>query len=81
MSNGGCDLACKTKIIINGGNAASILTTTNDALKTFFQDGGQLKEGHRLIALLNTIEDKAVEFQNLVLEQVGFTGETGKLNQ
>lgn len=79
MSNGGCDLACKTKIIINGGNASGILISTNDALKSFFREGGQLNDGKRIISLLNLIEDKAVELQKLVLEDVGFTGETGKM--
>lgn len=79
MSNGGCDLACKTKIIINGGNASGILATTNDALKAFFREGGQLKDGHKIIKLLNVIEDHAVDLQKAVLEDIGFTGETGKM--
>lgn len=79
MSNGGCDLACKTKIIINGGNASGLLATTNDALKHFFREGGQPKDGHRLIALLNIIEDSVIDFQKAVLEEVGFKGETGKM--
>ena len=79
MSTPECDLACQTKIIINGGNAASLIEQSCEALQHFFSNGGQLKSGSKLIDTLNTLEDAAVDLQKQVLDQVGYHGKVGKL--
>ena len=77
-----CDLACQTKIIINGGNAAKLIETTCEALQSFFSQGGKLKHSQDIIALLNQLEDGAVSLQKLVLrEGAGYTGDVGKMLQ
>lgn len=76
----GCDLACQTKIIINGDNAANLISTACEAIQHFTSNGGRLKHGDKVIALANELEDKAVEFQKFVLrEAVGYSGPVGKM--
>lgn len=75
-----CDLACQTKIIINGGTASRIIESTCEGLQHFFNNGGKLKHSGRIIALLNEIEDKAIDLQKMALrEGVGYSGPTGKM--
>jgi hypothetical protein len=77
----GCDLACQTKIILNGGNIAGVAQTTHQSLVAFFAQGGKLRDGKRLISLLNQIEDSVVEAQKLAAELMGYDGPTGKMLQ
>lgn len=79
MSNGGCDLACKTKIILNGGNAVGVLQSTMRGLEHFFRDGGNLDNAKEIVGMLNDIEDKVVELQKLAAKSVGYTGPVGKM--
>ena len=85
MSNGdpqpGCDLACQTKIIINGGTASRLIESSCEGLQHFFNNGGKLKDGPKLIDALNALEDGAVELQKLVMKEIGFAGKTGKMLQ
>lgn len=74
-----CDLACRTKIILNGGNIAGIATTTHQSLVAFFNAGGKLPSGKKLIALMNKIEDDVVVAQKLAAELMGYDGPTGKM--
>lgn len=72
MSQPECDLACQTKIIINGGTAArllaakgyatasAIIESTCEGLQHFFRSGGRLKTSGKIIHLLNEIEDAAI---------------------
>jgi hypothetical protein len=78
-SDGDCNLACQTKIILNGGNIAGIATTTHAALDNFFKKGGSFKGGKKLIGLLNDIEDKIVEAQALAAKGMGYDGPVGKM--
>lgn len=83
MSNGnepGCDLACQTKIIINGGNASKLIEQTCEGLRHFFNSGGKLKHSDKVIKALNDLEDGAVALQKLVLrEGIGYQGDAGKM--
>ena len=84
MSNGDplpvCDLACQTKIIINGDNAANLISTACEAIQHFTSNGGKLKHGDQVIQMANELEDLAVEFQKFVLrDAVGYDGPTGKM--
>lgn len=74
-----CDLACQTKIIINGGSAAALIEAQCEGFQHFFNNGGKLKHSVEIIALLNDIEDKAVELQKLALKGMGYTGATGNM--
>lgn len=85
MSNGdidpGCDLACQTKIILNGGNMAGIAATTQQSFVAFFAAGGKMKQGKKLIQLMNKAEDDLVAIQKLAAECMGYDGPTGKMLQ
>lgn len=74
-----CDLACRTKIIINGDSISGLLGAACEAVKTL--DPQQIKHGHAIIALLNAMEDQAVQVQRLVLDSVGYSGPVGKMLQ
>jgi hypothetical protein len=78
---GGCDLACQTKIVLNGGNAAKLIEQSCEALQHFFNNGGKLKNSTEVISLLNSLEDSAVSLQKLVIKSVGYEGTVGKLLQ
>jgi hypothetical protein len=77
----GCNLACQTKIIINGGNVARILESTCEGLQHFFSNGGSLQHSLALIKALNDIESQAIEVQKLALKATGYTGPVGKMLQ
>ncbi len=84
MSNGDpggeCSLACQTKIIINGGNAASLIEQTCEAVQHFTSNGGKIKNSHELIEKLNNLENDAVALQKFFLREcVEYTGPTGKM--
>lgn len=68
-----CDLACRTKIIINGGNTANMLNELCYLVKDFPGDV-DIPTGEALIKLLNKMEDDAGQAQRLFLEGVGFSG-------
>lgn len=75
-----CDLSCQTKIIINGGSAARLIESTCEGLQHFFNNGGKLRNSPRIIALLNNLEDTAIELQKMVVKEgVGYSGSTGKM--
>lgn len=76
----GCDLACQTKIILNGGNIAGIADANWKALENMNRAGALNKvNGKALIQLLNRMEDDAVEVQKLIARGAGYTGPTGKM--
>jgi len=76
-----CELACKTKIIINGGNAANLIEQSCEALQFYFNAGGEFPhdEGEKLIMRLNLLENDAVELQKAVLKAIGYNGPVGKM--
>lgn len=75
-----CDLACQTKIIINSGNIAGVSDSNYIALRHMAQSGALDKvNGKALIALLNRMEDDAVEVQKMIAKDAGYTGPTGKM--
>jgi hypothetical protein len=69
-----CDLACQTKIIINGDMVGKVTEVTCEAIERFLDKGGKFRDGKRLVKLANTLEDAAFAFQRAVLEEMGFTG-------
>jgi len=69
-----CDLACKTKIIINGDNAAKALETLCEQVEWARDRELDLPHGNKLIEILNRIEDDTFKAQRLLLEDLGFTG-------
>lgn len=77
---GDCDLACQTKIILNGRNVAGISEANWIALR-HIQHASALGKvnGKALIALLNRMEDDAVEVQKLIAKGAGYSGPTGKM--
>lgn len=74
-----CDLACRTKIIINSGNIAGISHANNHVIERMQPDEFDKLDGDKIIKLLNRMEDDAVDVQKLLVEGVGYTGEVGKL--
>lgn len=80
MSTPECDLACQTKIILNGGNIAGIADANWKALENMNRAGalGSIS-GKALIHLLNRMENDAVEAQKLIAKGAGYTGPTGKM--
>ena len=74
----GCDLACQTKIIVNGGNVRAITDANYDAIKRLPPEAFQ-GVGKKMIQILNRMEDDAVEVQKLIVKGVGYTGATGKM--
>lgn len=75
----GCDLACQTKIILNGGNIVGIAEANHTAVKRMKPDDLDKLDGEKIIKLLNRMEDDAVEVQKLLVQSVGYTGEKGKM--
>lgn len=74
-----CDLACRTKIIVNGGNVAGISRANNHVIEQMQPEDFDKLDGDKLIKLLNRMEDDAVLVQKLLVEGSGYTGEVGKL--
>jgi len=78
MSNGDptpeCDLACQTKIIIDGGLAARALDETCSGLYYFFEQGGQLHNGSRVLEQLIKAENEVFKFMRIALEEMGHNG-------
>lgn len=74
-----CDLACQTKIILNGGNIAGVTTTTHQSFVAFFASGGKINHGRKLIEMMNKLEDDAVAVQKFAKDCMGYDGPTGKM--
>lgn len=68
-----CDLACKTKIILNGGNTANMLNELCYQVKEL-PEGEQITTGDELIKLLNQMEELAGDAQALYLKGIGYDG-------
>ena len=76
MANGAgeCDLACQTKIIVDGGLAGQVFEETCKGLYQFFERGGQLHDGTRVLNQLITAENEAFKFMRIALEEMGHKG-------
>lgn len=74
-----CDLACQTKIIINGGNIRGIMRGNVAAMERFKDEEFKRLDGTKAIQLLNRMEDDAVELQKLIKDAANYTGPTGKM--
>ena len=70
----GCDLACQTKIIINGDSAARILDATCEGIERFLDHGGKLQNADKVLTQLVKMEDEVYKFQRAVLESMGYAG-------
>lgn len=68
-----CDLACKTKIIINGGNSANLLQELCYVVKSLPVEQ-DISTSDKLIQLLNRIEDDVCQAQRLFLQGIGYNG-------
>lgn len=75
----GCNLACQTKIILNSGNLTGISDGNNTVIKRMKPEDFDKLDGDKLIKLLNRMEDDAVSVQKLLVDGIGYTGETGKM--
>lgn len=69
-----CDLACKTKIIIDGGLAEKVFAETCYGLKQFFDAGGKLRDGQKVLEQLTIAENEAFKFMRVALEEMGHNG-------
>lgn len=69
-----CDLACQTKIIIDGDMIAKVLEVTCEALERFFDHGGELQNAAALHDKLIKLENDAYKFQRAALEAMGYSG-------
>lgn len=76
-----CDLACQTKIIINGDSVSGILNAACEGVKFAFDHGAKLSNGPEIVALLNKMEDEACQVQKMILAGIRYTGPTGKMLQ
>lgn len=74
MSAPECDLSCQTKIIIDGGLAAEVFRTTCAGLYQFFERGGELRNGRRVLDQLIKAENEASKFMRVALEEMGHHG-------
>lgn len=77
MPNGAppdCDLACQTKIIIDGGLAGRVFDETCSGLYYFFENGGKLHDGQRVLEQLIKAENEAFKFMRIALEEMGHEG-------
>jgi len=69
-----CDLACQTKIIIDGDQAGKVFESTCEGLQFFFGHGGKLRDGERVMKALIKAENAAFDFQRIVHEETGYGG-------
>ena len=69
-----CDLACRTKIIIDGGLAEKVFSETCYGLQQFFAQGGKLKDGQKVLDQLVIAENEAFKFMRVALEEMGHQG-------
>jgi len=68
----GCDLACKTKIILNGNNTARMLE--NLCYVVGETDAADIGNEDELIDILNKMEELAGDAQALFLKGIGYNG-------
>lgn len=69
-----CDLACKTKIIIDGGLAGKVFEETCYGIKDFLNKGGKFGDGQRVLEQLIKAENEAFKFMRVALEEMGHKG-------
>lgn len=69
-----CDLSCKTKIIINGDNVVSLVKTLCEQTEWARINNVEIKDGQKIIEILNRMEDDAGKAQALFLKGVGYSG-------
>lgn len=81
MSEDLCNLACKTKIIINGDNVANIVQTLCGQVEYARDHNVAITTGHEVIRQLNIAEDAVCKAQAAFLRGVGYTGEVGHMLQ
>ena len=74
-----CDLACQTKIIINGDSISGILNAACEGVKFAFEQGAKLPNGREIVKLLNKMEDEACQVQRMILDGLKYEGPTGKM--
>lgn len=78
MSNGDpdpiCDLACQTKIVIDGGLTGKVFEETCYGIKSFLSAGGTFRDGSRVLAQLIKAENEAFKFMRIALEEMGYEG-------
>jgi hypothetical protein len=71
---GSCDLACRTKIVVDGDLVAKVFETSCEGFEKFIAQGGQLKNSTKILDKLIAAEDAAFEFQRALLEGMGYHG-------
>jgi len=84
MANGRppqCDLACQTKIIINGDSVSGLVEAACEGFQHAFDNGATFSNKDEIIALLNRMEDDARQLQRLLLTGVNYTGPVGGMLQ
>lgn len=74
MSSTECDLACQTKIIINGDNVAKLVETLCEQVEYRRNNDLPIPNGHAVIKALNDAEDAACKAQRLFLRGIGYQG-------
>lgn len=81
MAGDPCDLACKTKIIINGDNVAKIVETLCEQIEYAREHNIPILKGPEIIHQLNIAEDAVCKAQALFLRGIGYNGEVGHMLQ
>lgn len=71
-----CDLACKTKIIIDGGMGGRVMQETKEGLKFFFEQGGQLTDAtaEKIHSAQVELENASYKYQRTVCDLIGWKG-------
>lgn len=81
MAGDVCDLACKTKIIINGDNVGSLVQTLCEQIEYARDHSTPILTGHEIIHQLNIAEDAVCKAQAAFLRGIGYNGEVGHMLQ
>lgn len=76
-----CDLACKTKIIINGDNVARLAETLCEQIEYFRDHDLPFDNGQGIINALNEAEDAVCKAQRLFIKGAGYDGPLPKALQ
>ena len=74
-----CNLACQTKIILNGANVSGIARANRFVIERMTDAEFNALDGDEAIKLLNRMEDDAVKVQKLLVKAANYTGPTGKM--
>jgi hypothetical protein len=71
-----CDLACKTKIIIDGGMSGRVMQETRAGLQFYFEQGGQLTDDQagKIHSTQIDLENAAYKYQRAVCDIIGYKG-------